>query len=135
MTDFSLQAHVLTRRRSVSARFQGGVWIVEAEGEHRIARSLSQALHVARDYMGRFLGGARKDQAWGLVVRAGGFSALYGDPDPAAGIQVGAGVAPDPNSPFMRIYNRWRAGDSPRGALENALDIIREAARQGQLAA
>jgi hypothetical protein len=135
MTGLSLNAHVLGQERSISARLQSGVWMLATDAEPRRVSSLAQALYVARDFIGPFLGQARKDQLWGLVVRVDGFSALYGRPNPAAGVTVGIGAPADPNSPFMRIYRRWRASDSPRSALENALDIIREAARQRHSAA
>lgn len=135
MNRFSLHAHVLTRERSITAQLQRGQWVLSTDSEQRTTSSLAQALHVARDYVGRFIGEARKDQLWGLVVRVDGFSALYGSPNPAGAVQLGGGVPADPNSSLARIYNRWRAGDSPRSALENALDIIREAARHGGRAA
>ncbi len=136
MSGFSLHAHVLTQRRSITAQPRGGAWVLSTGGEQRIAGSLTQALHYARDHLGRLLGEARKDQKWGLVVRVDGvFAALYGEPDPVGGVQLGGGPPADPNSPFLQIYNRWHHSDSPRSALENALGIVREAARQGRIAA
>ena len=118
MNGFSLHAHVLTRNRSISAQLQGARWVVSIGAERRTVSSLAQTLRVVRDYVGQFLGEARKDQLWGLVVHVDGFSALYGSPNPAAGVQLGGGLPADSQSPLARIYHRWRAGEPAERARE-----------------
>jgi hypothetical protein len=126
---FSLKAHVVGDERFVSARHDGVSVVLSGDFGDRRASSWREAERVAHEYIGRHLQPAmRGDRVWGLVVSVPGFSALYGTPHPTAGVSLGAGAPADPNSAVMRIYRRWRQGDSARSALENAMQIVREAA-------
>jgi hypothetical protein len=97
---------------------------VETPAGQQAAGRFKTALRLARNEIGHHLRRARRDQPWGLVVQAGGASAIYGTPNPAAGVVLG-GAPGDPNSLIARIRRRWRDGDSPISALENAIEIIR----------
>lgn len=117
---FSLRAHVNGISRSISASSNGGL-VLTGDFGSRPAGSLQQAIRIARDYIGEHLREAnRRDVPWGLVVSVGGFSAQYGTPDPSAGVALGGGTPANPNSIEMRIWRRWRPGDSPMAALQNA---------------
>lgn len=134
MADFSLTAHICGEELSVSARDDGTGWVVHSSSGSRATRRFQVALHLARDEVGTYLTHARRDQPWGLVVTVGGASALYGTPHPAAGVSIG-GPPGDPNSLIARIRRRWRDGDSPVSALENAVQIIRALAESPARAA
>jgi hypothetical protein len=135
VASFSLTAHICGREYSVSAQNDGTGWVVISPAGHQAAGRFQIALRLARNEIGHFLSGVRRDQPWGLVVHAGTSSAVYGTPNPAAGVVLG-GVPGDPNSLVARIRRRWRDGDSPRSALENAIEIIRAVLeRSGRAAA
>lgn len=123
---FSLRAHVLGDERSITATSDGvGVTLSGDFGSRRTS-SVDDALRIAHKYIAQHLReAARGDRPWGLVVSVAGFSALYGTPNPAAGVALGGGMPADPTSEPMRIYRRWRRGDSAMSALENAMQIIR----------
>lgn len=124
MADFSLTAHICGEELSVTAHNDGTGWVVHSRAGSRAARRFQTALRLARDEVGSYLTHVRTNQPWGLVVSVGGASALYGTPNPAAGVSIG-GPPGDPNSVIARIRRRWRDGDSPVSALENAVQIIR----------
>jgi len=92
------------------------------------------ALRLAHNEIGHYLRRARHDQPWGLVVQAGRSSAIDGTPNPAAGVVL-RGRPDNPNSLVARIRRRWREGDSPLSALENAIDIIRTLVERSHRAA
>ena len=126
MSRFTLTAHVLGDERTISALDDGTGVVLTGDFGSRRAGSMHEAERLAREYIGRHLveaAGGKKP--WGLVVSVSGFSALYGTPNPAAGVALGGGAPADPNSAPMRIYRRWRPGDSPMSALENAVQIIK----------
>ena len=123
---FSLRAHVLGEERSITAMRDGAGVILTGDFGSRHTSSIREAERIAHEYIGSHLQQAQRgDRPWGLVVSVPGFSALYGTPNPAVGVALGAGAPADANSPPMRIYSRWRRGDSARSALENAMQIIR----------
>jgi hypothetical protein len=129
MVGFSLNAHVCGQPRSATATFDGLRYTVSLASGDVHARSLEQAIRIARDEIGRFLVSAsRGDRPWGLTVSVGSVSASYGDPHPGAVPQL-SGPRADPNSLVARIRSRWRDGDSPRSAVENAIEIIRAYSR------
>jgi hypothetical protein len=116
---FTLIAHVAGRKRQVIAQFDGYSYTVTTTNS-QIARSLHDALNVAREHLGRFLASASPpDIAWGLYVSVGTVQAWYGEwPQPPG--PSGPPAAPD--SLVSKIRSRWNG--SPRGALENAIEII-----------
>lgn len=125
MLGFRLNAHVCGQPRSATATFDGLSYTISLASGDVHARSLEQAIRVARDDIGRFLVTAnRGDRPWGLTVSVGSVSASYGAPHPGAVPQL-SGPPADPNSPVARIRSRWRDGDSARSALENAIEMIR----------
>src|SRR4051812_6986618 len=103
---FTLKAHVLGDERSVTATDDGmGVALVGNFGERRVA-TMREAERFAHEYIGRHLQQTlRGDRPWGIVVSVPGFSALYGTPNPAAGVALGGGAPVDLNSLPMRIYS------------------------------
>ncbi len=136
MSSFSLRSHVNGIARSISATQDGSGVTLTGDFGQRYARTMREAQRIAHDYIGEHLARAnRGDRPWGLVVSVPGFSALYGTPDPQSGLSLGGGAPADPNSVPMRIYSRWRHGDSPRAALENAMQLIRAVVGDGRRAA
>lgn len=121
---FELKAHFLGTRRSVSADNDGTGWQVQTDSGLVAARSLEQAIRIAEQQIGELLRKAGGRPGWGLHVVAGPASASYGAPDPLEATFPGGGAA-DSNSLVARIYSRWKPGDSPVAALENALAIVR----------
>jgi hypothetical protein len=121
---FSLTAHICGQEFAVSVHNDGTGWVVVTPAGQQSAGRFNTALRLARNEIGHYLSRARRDQPWGLVVQAGGSSALYGTPNPAAGVVLG-GPPGNPNSLVARIRRRWHDGDSPVSALENAIEIIR----------
>ncbi len=73
----------------MSAYNDGTGWVVETSAGRQPAGLFETALRLARNEIGHFLRRARRDQPWGLVVQAGGSSAIYGTPNPAAGVVLG----------------------------------------------
>lgn len=124
MASFSLIAHICGQELAVSATSDGPGWVIETHAGQQVVGRFETALRLARNEIGSYLRRARRDQPWGLVVQAGGSSAIYGTPNPAAGVVLG-GRPGDPNSVVARIRRRWQDGDSPISALENAIEIIR----------
>lgn len=124
MASFSLTAHICGQELGARAYNDGTGWVVETPAGQQAAGRFETALRLARNEVGSYLRRARHDQPWGLVVQAGGSSAIYGTPNPAVGVVLG-GRAGDPNSLVARIRRRWHDGDSPISALENAIEIIR----------
>lgn len=124
VVSFSLTAHVCGTEYSVNAQNDGTGWLVMTPTGQHAAGPFQAAVRIARNEIGQFLSRVHRDQPWGLVVQAGSSSAMYGTPNPAAGVVL-TGAPGDPNSVVARIRGRWRDGDSPLSALENAVEIIR----------
>jgi hypothetical protein len=119
---FRLAAQVLGNERSASVSSDGVGYVVQTQAGVVAARSLKEAIRLAREHIGRFLHKADRRQAtWGLLVQVGTVSAVYGDWPllPAAG-------PPSTRSSSLvaRIRARWQGG-SAISALENALEIVR----------
>lgn len=117
---FTLIAHVAGRKRQVIAQLDGYSFTVTTTDGQVAAHSLHGALNVAREHLGRFLASASPPGiAWGLYVSVGTVQASYGQwPQPPG--PSGPPAAPD--SLVAKIHSRWNG--SPRGALENAIEII-----------
>jgi hypothetical protein len=88
-------------------------------------------LRIAEQHVGELLRRVHRKPSWGLTVVAGTASASYGTPDPLAGGGFGGGGA-SPDSLVARIHSRWKPGDSPVSALENALQIARAYLGEGR---
>jgi hypothetical protein len=125
---FRLAAQVLGTQRSAAATGDGTGYVVQTDAGPLAARSLNEAIRLARDHIGRFLHEAdRRHATWGLLVQVGEVSAVYGDWPllPAAGPP-----STRRTSLVARIRDRWRGG-SAISALENALEIVRAYAATG----
>jgi hypothetical protein len=121
---FSLTARVCVDERTVSANADdlGGITVRTSSGL-RHARTISQALHIARDDLGPFLArGQRRDVPWGLSVTVAGVSAYYGD---VRFLGRGGGGGLPSNQLVVRIRRQWHDGQGPIAALDNALKIVR----------
>jgi hypothetical protein len=129
---FSLDAQVAGQERHTYAEFDGTGMTVFCDGQPQVARSGTDAIRVARDYIGEFLRHADRPGfgAWGLHVTVSDGTAVYGE-WPLAGRGSG-----DPNfqrTPLVRIRNRWH-DSGPISALQNAVDILREYVPHGSSA-
>jgi hypothetical protein len=98
---FSLTAQVLGQQYAVEATWDGGTIVVQAPAGTAHARSIDQAVDIARRHLGVILQRAeRPGVPWGLHVAAGGVAAVYGEwpmfprSDRSA---AKAGVGPLPN--------------------------------------
>jgi hypothetical protein len=121
---FELRAHFLQTRRSVRARPTGLGWQVETDADRVEVRTLEQAVRIAEQHIGELLRRVGRRPGWGLSVIAGSASAFYGEPDPMQ-VAVPGGRGASPDSLVARIRSRWKQGDSPVSALQNALQIVR----------
>lgn len=124
---FKLIAMVLDMRFEISAQLVGGAYRITSTTGSTSARSLGDALAVARKTMGMFLqAGERADGAWGLYAEADGIRASYGRPP----VPLGPAAPPTGRlTEIDKIYRRWHFADGPRGALNNALELIHYVAR------
>ena len=132
MFTFSLDAQVNGPTRSVSAEPDGFGIVVRTNDGVRAAHSWGEAIRIAREDIGPFLGRAQRDGLpWGLRVSVPDGVAVYGK------WPLAPSGPPSPSfqqSPLSRIHDRWdRSG--PLSALENAIAIIREYAPRGRAAA
>lgn len=128
---FSLAAHRCGPERHVRAEADGFGITVYLDGEPRTARTINDAIAIARDYIGDFLQPAQRGgMPWGLLVTVSGGVASYGE-WPLSG---GGGSPSFQNTPLVRIRNRW-ADSRPLSALANAIQIVREYVPRGRRAA
>jgi hypothetical protein len=121
---FSLTARVCVDERTVSASVDdlGGITIQTSAGP-RHARTINDAIRIARDDLGPFLARAqRRDVPWGLSVTVAGVSSYYGDVRFLGG---GGGGGLPSNELVVRIRKQWHDGQGPIAALDNALKIVR----------
>ncbi|HEY0392006.1 MAG TPA: hypothetical protein VGC63_09875 [Solirubrobacterales bacterium] len=121
---FALSAHFIDNRRSVEAIFDGYSWTVETVSGPVSVRDIDQAIRIARQSIGELLRRVDRRPGWGLRVEVADVAASYGEPDPEE-VSFPSGGRADPNSLVARIRGRWRQGDSPESALDNALEIVR----------
>jgi hypothetical protein len=126
---FSLDAQKCGFERHTSAEADGFGITVSRDGEMVRARSVDDAIRIARDYIGEFLQPAQRGEIpWGLLVTVPGGSASYGEWP-----LLGGSRNPDfQNTPLVRIRNRWHNGSGPLSALANAIAIIRSYAPTGR---
>ena len=119
---FSIHAQVVGNERSVSAEADGSGIVVMAPDGPRRASSWTEAVNIARDYIGEFLRPAqRAGVPWGVRVSVPDGQAAYGE-WPLTG-----GGRPSPSferTPLAQIRDRWQ-GSSAISALENAVAIVR----------
>jgi hypothetical protein len=134
VASFSLTAHICGHELVASAYNDGTGWVVETPAGQQAAGRFETALRLVRNEIGSYLKHARREQPWGLVVQADGSSAIYGTPNPAAGVVL-SGPPGDPNSLVARIRRRWHDGDSPVSALQNAIEIVRAVIERSRRAA
>ena len=77
---FKLEAQVLGVHRTALYAPDATGYVLRLGNEMKSASSLSEAIRLARDYIGSFLHqGTRPGSTWGLLVEAGGAAAVYGD--------------------------------------------------------
>ena len=118
---FSLDAQRCGAERRVHADADGFGLTVYTDGTPVRARSVNDAIRVARDYIGEFLQPAERGEIpWGLRVGVSDGNAAYGE-WPLAGRRGGDEFE---NSPLVRIRRRWH-DSGPLSALANAIEIIR----------
>lgn len=118
---FSLYAQRCGEERHAIAEADGFGITVRLDGHPVQARRATDAIRIARDYIGEYLKPAQRGGIpWGLRVTVTGGVAAYGE-WPLAG---GPGSPSFQNSPLVRIRSRWH-DSGPFSALENAVEIIR----------
>src|SRR4051812_12988346 len=119
---FSLDAQKAGAGRHVHAESDGSGIVVDRDGWATPARTVGEAIRVARDYIGEFLSPAQRGGIpWGLLVTVVDGVASYGE-WPLSG---GEARRPDfRRTPLVRIRNRWH-DSGPLSALENAIEIIK----------
>lgn len=119
---FSLDAQRCGATCFARAELDGaGITVHTDEGLFR-AGSAHDAIRIARDRIGRFLGPAeRRGIPWGLLVSVSGGRARYGEWPALRGARPSAQFE---NSPLARIHRRWH-DSGPLSALDNAVQIIR----------
>lgn len=119
---FSLDAHRCGPERHAQASSDGLGITVSLDDEMIRARSVNDAIRIARDYIGEYLQPAQRGgMPWGVRVTVSDGVAVYGE-WPLVG---GSGTSPDfQNTPLVRIRNRWH-DSGPLSALANAVEIIR----------
>jgi hypothetical protein len=121
MDIFSLQIQVAGFNRHASARSDGTGITIETDAGPRRARTVREAIREARGYLGPFLHEAdRRKLPWGILVSAGGVSAVYGE-CPLLGGGGGGSVSIEL---VTRIRREYHDGAGALAALENALRII-----------
>lgn len=120
----SFHATVMEAARGATVAATGGGYRVGLDGRASAHTRLPQALNAVRDYFGAFLQAAERnrDLAWSLTVSVAAGSAFYGTRAPQLG---GSGVPVAPAEELAKIRARYREGDGPIAALQNALQIAR----------
>lgn len=120
---FVLEAQVLGNPHTTRADRDdsGTIVVITSSGPHR-ARSVNDAVRIARQDMGEFLLPAqRPGRPWGLRLEVAGVQAVYGEWPLFPGRSDGR----RDNSLVTRIRSRWNDGRGPLSALENACEIIK----------
>jgi hypothetical protein len=119
---FALDAQKAGAKKHVHAETDGSGITVYRDGWPAHARNASEAIRVARDYIGEFLQPAQRGGIpWGLLVTVPEGVASYGE-WPLSGR---GGDRPDfRKTPLVRIRERWH-DSGPLSALENAIEIIK----------
>jgi hypothetical protein len=126
MSIFELRAHVIGQSRNVACENDGTGLVLHFPEGRRAVRTIREAIRVAGDDIGRFLRYVdNRNKPWGLYVTVGSVSAKYGEDPPGTVSFPVLGPPADPNSLVARIHARYRPGDSPMQALENAQQILR----------
>lgn len=126
MPIFELRAHVVGQPRNVACDNDGTGLVLHFPEGPRPAGTVREAIRVAGDDIGRFLRYAdTRQKPWGLYVTVGTVSAKYGEDPPGTVSFPALGPPADPTTLVARIHSRYRPGDSPMQALENALQILR----------
>lgn len=125
---FALDAHKAGHELHVRATSDGSGITVDRDGWPTHTSSISEAIRVARDYVGEFLQPAQRGGIpWGLLVTVEDGVASYGE-WPLSG---GGSRNPDfSRTPLVKIRNRWH-DSGPLSALENAIEIIKAYAPRG----
>lgn len=119
---FALDAQKCGNERHARADADGLGITVYTDGHPHHARSSSDAIKIARDYIGEFLRPAQRGGIpWGLRVTVQDGTACYGEWPLTGG---GGGSASFQKTPLVQIRNRWH-DSGPLSALENAAQIIR----------
>jgi hypothetical protein len=120
---FTLIARNVVEVRTVTASSDGTTFFVETEAGTRHARTLQQAVHLARDDLGHFLAPIERSKAqWGLYVSVAGVAAFYGELQP--NVPRSGGAPLPPGELINRIRDDYKPGDGPLAALRNATKII-----------
>jgi hypothetical protein len=119
---FSIHAQVLGSERSARAEADGtGIVVMTTEGPRR-ASSWTEALNIARDYIGEFLRPAQRPGVpWGVRVSVPDGQAVYGEWPLTGG---GRSSPSFERTPLAQIRDRWE-GSSAISALQNAVAIVR----------
>ena len=118
---FGLDAQKAGAERHVHADADGIGITVYCDGWPRPVRSTSDAIRIARDYIGEFLAPANRGGIpWGLRVTVSEGVAVYGEWP-----LVPSSERPSFRmTPISKIRSRYHGSD-PISALENAIEIIK----------
>lgn len=120
---FELQAEFIDQRASARAeRTPHGLIVTTIDGHCQRATGLPQAIRIACQEVGPLMErGDRMGEGWGLMVAVGRVSVGYGEWP----------TGPPPRQPrpqddlLRRILAEYRPRDGARGALDNAVKVIR----------
>jgi hypothetical protein len=121
-TLFTLVARIVAEVRTVTVTSDGSNYIITTETATRAARSLRDAIRLARDEIGNFLVSAERTKApWGLYLSVANVCTFYGDAPPSVPRAGGAPLPPD--ELINRIRDEYKQG-GPVSALQNAIRIV-----------
>lgn len=124
---FQIHVQVLGESRSVVLAEEGGTLVASFDGMPRAFRTVDQTIAPTKAYLAEILIRAGTHGGWSIDLRAGTTSVWYGDPPPIAAIPRNVGTPLPSNDGISKIRNRYREGDGPRRALDNAIEILRHA--------
>jgi hypothetical protein len=132
-TLFTLIARIVGEVRTVTVTSDGSGYIVASGAARRPARTLRQAIQLAREEVGTFLVSAERTKApWGLYLSVAGVCTFYGDAPPNVPRVASAPLPQD--ELISRIRDEYKKG-GPIAALQNAIRIIEAYLGRGHRAA
>lgn len=128
---FSLSVQVCGEQHSVSAEPVGRGYLVQSSLGQRHTKGIGEAVRLCcHETAARLEPARRPGVPWGLHVSVGSRSAVYGEWP----LLPGPVDRPRRESLLSRIRRRYRDGDGPTVALDNARQIIEAFASASQAA-